>query len=282
MQRTSRLTGLWVDSVNASDSEHVADIPCLRRASKADWQCGLTFSCDGRSHSDGGAPIAVGVLLDRLRHVDFVVAQNAGAHHAVLELTADSVGWVEQTFHAFNQTSVSSWVNRCVAWRHHSSVFVQLLLSLQQNERSRWGGARRTNCVSDCFVCVSNVSIDARSQLRNTRLQNTLCEVIQLHGEFGGGEVHTDVLLGSHGQGGELFVVVLNLQGGAVGHQSAVWYTNTQSRANFCAFNGERVVVLTVNVTSDYQVVLEDFESLTGNHVDGKNRVCHDLYPKKS
>ena len=136
LERTSRFTGLWVDSVHASDSEHVADIPCLRRASKADWQCGLSFSCDGRSHSDGGAPIAVGVLLDRLRHVDFVEAQNACTHHAVLELAADGVGRIEQTFHAFNQTSVGSWVNGCVAWRHHSCVFVQLLLGLQQNERS--------------------------------------------------------------------------------------------------------------------------------------------------
>ena len=163
------------------------------------------------------------MLLDRLRHVDFVEAEHAHAHHAVLELAADGVGWVKQTFHAFNQTSVSSWVNGCVAWCHHSSVFVQLLLSLQQNERSRWGGARSTNRVTDVFVCVSNVCIDAGSQLRNTRLQYTLCEVIQLHGEFSGGKVHADVLLRSNSQRGELFVVVLHLQSGTVGYQRAIW-----------------------------------------------------------
>jgi hypothetical protein len=42
-------------------------------------------------------------LLDGLRHIDFFIAQHAGAHHAVFKLLADGVGGVEQTFHAFNQ-----------------------------------------------------------------------------------------------------------------------------------------------------------------------------------
>ena len=70
-------------------------------------------------------------LLDGLRHIDFFKAQYASTHHAVLELLADSVGGIKQTFHAFNQTSVSGWVNGSVTRRHHSSVLVQLLLGLQ-------------------------------------------------------------------------------------------------------------------------------------------------------
>jgi len=72
-----------------------------------------------------------GELLNGLRHIDFVETKYASAHHAVLELLADGVGWVEEALHAFDQTSVCGWVDSGITWRHHGSVFVQLLLRLQ-------------------------------------------------------------------------------------------------------------------------------------------------------
>ena len=78
------------------------------------------------------------------------------------------------------------------------------------------------------------------------------------------------MLLVGHGERGVLLVVVLNLKGGAVGHQSAVRQTDTQGGANLGTFHGERVVVGAVYVTGEYQFVLENSESLTGNHVNGK------------
>ena len=77
------------------------------------------------------------------------------------------------------------------------------------------------------------------------------------------------MLLVGDSQSGELFVVVLNLQGGSVSDQSAVRQANTQRRTDLSAFNSKAVVVLTVHVTGDYQVVLKNFESLPGNHVNG-------------
>ena len=77
------------------------------------------------------------------------------------------------------------------------------------------------------------------------------------------------MLLGSNSQGRVLFVVVLGLQGGTVSHQSAVRQADTQGRTNLGAFNSKAVVVLTVHVTGEHQVVLKDFESLPGDHVNG-------------
>jgi hypothetical protein len=76
------------------------------------------------------------------------------------------------------------------------------------------------------------------------------------------------VLLVVHGQSCVLFVVVLHLQGGAVSHQSAVGQTDTQCRTDFGAFNSEAVVVLAVHVTGEHKVVLENLETLAGDHVD--------------
>jgi hypothetical protein len=45
-------------------------------------------------------------------------------------------------------------------------------------------------------------------------------------------------------QRGVLLVVVLNLQRGTVGHQSAIRQTNPQGRADLGTFNGKAVVVL--------------------------------------
>ena len=67
-----------------------------------------------------------------------------------------------------------------------------------------------------------------------------------------------------------VFVVVLHLQRGAVGHQSAVWQTDTQGGADLRAFDGKAVVVLAVHGAGDHKVVLEDFESLPCDHVNGK------------
>ena len=78
------------------------------------------------------------------------------------------------------------------------------------------------------------------------------------------------MLLVSNRQRGELLVVVLNLQGGTVSYQSAVWKTDTERRTDLGTFNGERIVVLAVYVAGDHQVVLQDLEGLTGDHVYSK------------
>ena len=218
--------------------------------------------------------------LDGLGHVDFFEAQHASTHHASLELLADGVGGVKETLHAFDQTSVGGWVDGHITGRHDGSSFVQLLLGLQQNERSGGRGAGGADGLENALEAVGNISVNARSQLRNARLQHTLSEVIQLHRQFGRRKVHADVLLGSNSQGRVLFVVVLRLQSSTVGHESAIRQADTQRGTDFSAFNGEGIVVLAVDVTGDYQVVLEDFERFTGNHVNSKKAICHDIFLK--
>ena len=270
LERTSALTGLRVHSVDVGNREHVAHFPGLARAGEGNGNAGSALGADGRTDSDRSTPVTRGVVNDRLRHIDLVIAKHALTHHAGLELAADRVNGVEKALHAFYQVSVGGRVDGGVAGSHAGSRFVQLLLTLEQYQRGRRGSARRTNRGIDALVSVSNVCVDRGSKLAYARLQYTLCEVIQLHGEFCGGEVDADVLLVSNRQRGELLVVVLNLQGGTVSYQSAVWKTDTERRTDFSAFNGERIVVLAVYVAGDHQVVLQDLEGLTGDHVYSK------------
>ena len=118
--------------------------------------------------------------LDGLAHVDFVKAQHASTHHAVLKLLADGVGGVEETRQAVDQASVCSRVDGSVTWSHTSSRFVEFLLRLQQNQSGSWGHARSANGVENGFVGISNVSVNAGGQLRDTGLENPLCKVVQL------------------------------------------------------------------------------------------------------
>ena len=111
--------------------------------------------------------------------------------------------------------------------------------------------------------------------MRDTRLEHALREVVQLQGQFGGREVDADVLLRGDRQGRELLVVVLHLQGGAVRHQRAIRQADTQRGADLGAFDGERVVVLAVDVAGQNEVVLQDLQGLPGDHVDGKQRIAH-------
>ena len=187
---------MWVHSVNTSNRKHVTNGDGFAGAN-SQRQRGSAFRSHGStSGGASGNAGAGGVLLDRLRHVDLVKTQHAHAHHAVLELAADGIGGVEQTFHAFDQTSVSGGVDGGITGVHHSGVFVQLLLGLQQHQRSRRSGAGGAHGVTDALVSIGNVSVDGAGQLADTWLQHTLCKVIQLHGQFGRSEVHANMLLG--------------------------------------------------------------------------------------
>ena len=190
--------------------------------------------------------------LDGLAHVDFVKAQHASTHHAVLKLLADGVGGVKETRQAVDQASVSSRVDGSVARSHTSSRFVEFLLRLQQNQSGSRRNARSTNGVEDCLVSICNVSVDAGGQLRDTGLENPLCKVVQLQSQLSGGEVHTDVLLACYRQRGALLGIVLHLQGCTVSHQRPIRQANTQGRANFCTTNSKAVVVLSVHVAGEY------------------------------
>ena len=148
---------------------------------------------------------------------------------------------------------------------------------MQQDQRGGRRGARRTNSREDRLVGVGDIGIDAGGQLRNTGFENPFREVVQLHGQFSRGEVDTDVLLACDRQRGELLVVVLDLQGGAIGHQSAVGQTDAQGGADLCTFNGERVVVLAVDVASENKVVFQDFQTLPGYHINCQNRISHNI-----
>jgi len=187
------------------------------------------------------------VLLDGLRHIDFLVAEDTFTHHAVLELAGDRVNGVEETLHAFDQTRVGRRVHRGVAVRHHGSVLVQLLLGLKQDKRSGRGRAGGADGREDRLVGVGNVSVDGRRKLRNTRLQHALGKVVELHGEFGRRKVHADVLLVVDGERGELLVVVLNLKGGTVGDQSAVGQTDAEGRTDLGAFDSETIIIVLFN-----------------------------------
>ena len=68
---------------------------------------------------------------------------------------------------------------------------------------------------------------------------------------------------------------VLHLQGGTVGHQSAIRQTDTQRGADLGALDGVAVVVLTVYVAGEHEVVLEDFESFPRDHVNSKKCISH-------
>ena len=68
----------------------------------------------------------------------------------------------------------------------------------------------------------------------------------------------------------KLLVVVLHLQRSAVRDQRAVRQADTQRGANFGTFGSKTVVILPVDIARDNQVVLENFESLPGNHVNSK------------
>ena len=210
------------------------------------------------------------MLLDGLRHVDLFKTQHTFTHQAVFELAGDRVDRVEEALQTFHKTRVGGRIDRRVARGHDGSRLVQLLLGLEQHQRGRRGRAGGADRLKDRFVGVGHVSVDAGRKLRNTRLENAFGEVVQLHGQFGRRKVHTDVLLAGNRQRGELFVVVLHLQRRAVGHQSAVWQTDTQGGADLRAFDGKAVVVLAVHGAGDHKVVLEDFESLPGDHVNGK------------
>jgi hypothetical protein len=72
------------------------------------------------------------------------------------------------------------------------------------------------------------------------------------------------------------------LQGSTVSYQRTIGQADTESRANLGAFNSEGVVVLAVYVACEYQIVLKDFERLTGNHVNGKKAISHDNFLKVS
>ena len=268
-QRASAFTGLWVDLEAVSYSEHVPSFDDSSVTSTSDGDGCCTFSGDSsRSRTASCSTRTSGELLDGLRHIDFVETKYACTHHAVLELLADRVGWVEETLQTFDQASVSCWVDGGVAWRHYSSVFVQLLLCSKKNSRSSWCSAGRADRVTDGCKRVCNVSVDAGSKLRDTWLENALCEIVKLHGQFSRCEVDADVLLAGNGQRCELFVVILYLKGCAVSYKRTVWKTDTQGRANFSTFNSEAVVVLAVYVTCEYEVVLQNFQSLPRNHVN--------------
>ena len=242
---------MWVDSVAVSNGEHIASLDGSVVTSAGDGDGGCTF----RRHGGGGGAASSGTRtngerLDRLAHVHFFVTQNLFTHHAVLELARDDILRVEETRQTVDQSSVSSRVDGSVTGRHGCSIFVQLLLGLQQNQSGARGGTRGADAVTDGLESVSHVSIHGRCQLADTRLQDTLCEVVQLHRQFGSREVDADMLLRCHGQGGVLLVVVLNLQSGTVSHQSAVGQADTQSGANLGTFYGERIVIFDVQVGS--------------------------------
>ena len=207
---------------------------------------------------------------DALAHVDFLVTEDAFTHHARLELLADSRSGVEKTLQALDQASVASRVDSRVTHIARRSLFVQLLVGSKQDSRRTRRGARSTDRLVDALVSICHVVVHGGSQLADTRAEHAVSKVVQLHGQFSRREVHADVLLVGHGKRGELLVVVLHLQGGTVSDQSAVRQTDTQGGANLGTFHGERVVVGAVYVTGEYQFVLENSESLTGNHVNGK------------
>ena len=84
------------------------------------------------------------------------------------------------------------------------------------------------------------------------------------------------MLLRGHRQRGELLIVVLDLQGGTVSDQGAVRQADTQGAADLGTFHGERVVILTVHVAGQNEIVFEDFQRLARDHVDRENAIaCH-------
>ena len=143
----------------------------------------------------------------------------------------------------------------------------------QRGGRRRAGGADR---LEDVLVRVGDIGVDAGRELRNPGLEHAISEVVQRQGHLGRGEVDADVLLRSNRQRGELLLHLLHLQRSTVGDQRAIRQADAQRVADLGAFDGERIVVLTIHVAGDDQIVLQDLQRLVGDHVDGQQTLCHD------
>jgi hypothetical protein len=78
------------------------------------------------------------------------------------------------------------------------------------------------------------------------------------------------MLLRVNGQGRELLVVVLNLQGSTVGDQGAIRQTDTQRGSDLGAFYGKRIVILPISIAGDYKVILQNLKRFSCYHVDRK------------
>ena len=116
--------------------------------------------------------------------------------------------------------------------------------------------AGRADRVADILEAVRDVRVDRSGELRNTRLQDALSEVVQLHRQLGGREVDADVLLAGDRERGILLVVVLDLKRRAVRDQSAVGQADAEGRADLGALYSKRVIVLPINSAGQHEVVL--------------------------
>jgi hypothetical protein len=116
---------------------------------------------------------------------------------------------------------------------------------LEENQRSCRRRAGRADRVADEPERVGDVGVNGRGELRNTRLEHALGEIVELHGELGGREVDADVLLAGDGERGVLLVVVLHLKRRAVRDQRAVGQTDAEGGADLGAFDRERIVIIT-------------------------------------
>ena len=84
-----------------------------------------------------------------------------------------------------------------------------------------------------------------------------------------------DPRLAGHRQRGELLLVVLHLQRGAIGHERAVRQTDAQGGADVGALNRKRLVVLPLYVTSQHQFVFQNGKRAARNHVNCKQTIGH-------
>ena len=85
------------------------------------------------------------------------------------------------------------------------------------------------------------------------------------------GELKVDVVFECTGLFTTREKASLHLKGGAIGDERAVRQTDAEGRANFGALDGKGIVVLTVHVAGNHQVVLKDFESFPSDHINRKD-----------
>ena len=174
-------TGLWVDwkqsaTVNTSPALTVAAAPAPVMA--------MVVAPSAVIAAEVVPPVAVREpVVNCLMDCDILISSKPSTPVPIMPflncLLIVSVGLNRPL--AFDQTSVSCWAGG-VTWRHHRSVFVQLLLCSKKNcQRSAGSCAGRADRVTDGCIRVCNVSVDAGSKLRD-RGWRTLCEIVKLHG----------------------------------------------------------------------------------------------------
>ena len=265
--------GLGVHAVAAHEGDDVALLEGVRTSSQGD----SGRAVDGHSTIDGvtrsrsrGAGRLVG---DQGVFVE--VEATRATHRAFAVLLLDRCGVLEQALETVHQIHVVLRVQQ------NGSVVVHGSQSVVQH-LARGHELAEGDCGADVVHVLVNVEhhrqricLDVGSQHRHGGVKDALGEVIQAHGQVNRSEVQVNALLRGDLQGCADFAGVLCAQGRAGANRVLVRQANLERIANLCTGLGKRVVVVSLDVADEVQLLVEDAQRLAGHCGGGKNAVGH-------